>query len=335
MGLSDFSGGVQEALAEIIKERLEREEVARRMEQQKFENSLDVRGADRADQQVGLQGRRVSLDESQDAYTRERDAMGDQAAAAQAASLDEYVSGLPEHLQPVARGARFGINIKPHDVVNAPLTYEQEDARNRANTTFETDEEIRQARAAEAERRRTQQMTRPAAGANDPGQAFAGERGSRIVAAIDDLTARTDGSTAGMWGKLASYVWGTDAHDFAADLETLGANISFKELQEMRNASKTGGALGQVAIRELDLLESTLGSIRQSQSPEQLRANLQKAKQTVMESQREWEAAKAQYGGGAPAAGRMSGPGPGPAQRPAVVEYDYIDGKLVPRGGGM
>ena len=44
----------------------------------------------------------------------------------------------------------------------------------------------------------------------------------------------------------------------------------------MRQESPTGGALGQVAVKELDFLQATLGSLSQSQSSEQLIANLER-----------------------------------------------------------
>ena len=41
----------------------------------------------------------------------------------------------------------------------------------------------------------------------------------------------------------------------------VGADIGFERLQQMRNSSKTGGALGQVSEKELELLIATLGSM--------------------------------------------------------------------------
>ncbi len=42
----------------------------------------------------------------------------------------------------------------------------------------------------------------------------------------------------------------------------------------MRNESKTGGALGQVAVKELERLEAARASLNRAQSPEQLKSNL-------------------------------------------------------------
>ena len=71
-------------------------------------------------------------------------------------------------------------------------------------------------------------------------------------------------------------------------METIKANIGFNELQEMRNASKTGGALGSVAVQELTALQSVLGSLDVGQSNEQLKANLQKIKDILTK----WDSAK-------------------------------------------
>jgi hypothetical protein len=44
---------------------------------------------------------------------------------------------------------------------------------------------------------------------------------------------------------------GSGAADLRALLDTIGANLAFNELGEMRSNSPTGGALGQVTEREL------------------------------------------------------------------------------------
>ena len=44
----------------------------------------------------------------------------------------------------------------------------------------------------------------------------------------------------------------------------------------MRDASPTGGALGQVAVQELVALQSTIASLDQDQSPQQLKDALDK-----------------------------------------------------------
>lgn len=91
---------------------------------------------------------------------------------------------------------------------------------------------------------------------------------------VGEILPNVSGWTAGV-GSLIAAIPGTPAADLAANLDTLEANLSFERLAEMRANSPTGGALGQITVRELDLLGATIANIRNSQSPEQLRRNLQ------------------------------------------------------------
>lgn len=109
---------------------------------------------------------------------------------------------------------------------------------------------------------------------------FRAEREARISTSIDDLYGRVNNKTVS-FGSLTKYVPGTAAANFSADLDTLKANIAFSELQAMREASKTGGALGNVANQELELLQSTLGALNQRQSPENFKKNLNKIKESL------------------------------------------------------
>ena len=84
-----------------------------------------------------------------------------------------------------------------------------------------------------------------------------------------------DNWTAGLGGSLLSNLAGTDAADLSKLLESVKANAGFDKLQSMREASPTGGALGQVSNTELGFLQSVFGNLEQSQSPEQLKYNLQ------------------------------------------------------------
>jgi hypothetical protein len=81
-------------------------------------------------------------------------------------------------------------------------------------------------------------------------------------------------SATGIGGLLQGYVPGSMATDVQSLLDSVKANIGFDRLQEMREASPTGGALGQVTERELAFLQSTLGNLERSQSEEQLLYNL-------------------------------------------------------------
>lgn len=84
--------------------------------------------------------------------------------------------------------------------------------------------------------------------------------------------------TTGFTGSIASAVPGTDAFDLKNTLNGIKANVGFGKLQEMRENSPTGGALGSVSENENRLLQSVLGSVEQSQSQEQLTRNLDRLK---------------------------------------------------------
>ncbi|MEN0088140.1 MAG: hypothetical protein AAF737_06870 [Pseudomonadota bacterium] len=90
----------------------------------------------------------------------------------------------------------------------------------------------------------------------------------------------------GVMGAAASLIDGTEASDARALTETIKANIGFDRLQQMRESSPTGGALGNVTERELATLQAVLGSLEYSQSKEQLTFNLNRLEdiyQTIMD----------------------------------------------------
>lgn len=136
---------------------------------------------------------------------------------------------------------------------------------------------------------------------------YAQERAGRTLQSVDELIGRVNGWTTG-YGSMLSALPETDARAFKGALDTLKANIAFNELTAMREASKTGGALGSVAVREMELLQAALGALDQAQSPEDLKAQLQKVKASVQQ----WQ----QAGGRPPIAPATSGPG---AQQPAAA----------------
>jgi hypothetical protein len=99
-----------------------------------------------------------------------------------------------------------------------------------------------------------------------------------VMNTLDTAVKQTGTFTAGTFGTPLSFLPGTAAKDLASNLETIKANLGFDRLQQMRDASPTGGALGQVAIQELVALQSTVASLDNQQSPSQLKKNLNKVK---------------------------------------------------------
>lgn len=100
---------------------------------------------------------------------------------------------------------------------------------------------------------------------------------SNVLKEIDDAERLVGYSTAGVGG-LMKGVPMTDARNLDAKLQTIKANLGFDRLQQMREESPTGGALGQVAVQELTALQATVASLDQLQHPEQLKEALAKIK---------------------------------------------------------
>ena len=98
----------------------------------------------------------------------------------------------------------------------------------------------------------------------------------RVINEVKEARPLVGRLTAGFGGSSLSAIPGTEARDLQAKLTTIKANLGFDRLQQMRDASPTGGALGQVAVQELVALQSTVASLDQAQSPKQLRDALDK-----------------------------------------------------------
>lgn len=147
--------------------------------------------------------------------------------------------------------------------------------------------------------------TAPGGGGSAPDAAnqYALDTAENVIGAIDELIppnapdSRINSLTAGVGGALLGRFGYQPSRDVARDLEAVSGNIAFNALQQMRNASKTGGALGSVAQQELRLLQAVEGSIAQDKSPENLRKQLLKIRDS-MERFRAAQAAQGTGGGG-------------------------------------
>jgi hypothetical protein len=80
----------------------------------------------------------------------------------------------------------------------------------------------------------------------------------------------------GLQGQILRNIGGTRAANLAEDLKTIKSNLGFEELQKMRESSPTGGALGSVSNFDVETLQSTVTSLEQSQTREQLITNLRR-----------------------------------------------------------
>lgn len=128
---------------------------------------------------------------------------------------------------------------------------------------------------------------------------------------------------------LANAVYGTPQYDLKATLDTIKANVGFDQLQQMRDNSPTGGALGQVSEQENRLLQSVLGSLDQAQSLDQFVQNLQLLKQVLAQSTDARRRAFAQDfpDSGLPQGASPVGPGPSPGGTQTLV-YNPNTGEL-------
>lgn len=100
-------------------------------------------------------------------------------------------------------------------------------------------------------------------------------KGDRLIKQIEGAIDDTSIWTTGTLGAFLKYIPGLKAADMQSIITTITANIGFDKLQDMRLQSPTGGALGQVAIQELEALQASIANLQQSQSPTQMKANLQ------------------------------------------------------------
>lgn len=121
--------------------------------------------------------------------------------------------------------------------------------------------------------------------------------------------------TTGIGGMALSNVPGTDAFNASKLLNTVKANAGFDKLQAMRDASPTGGALGQVSEREIGFLQSTIGNLEQSQSAEQFTDNLKRVKNAYLDI--------------------IYGPGSGPERERLGFEMTPDKAQDLRSGGGL
>lgn len=118
-----------------------------------------------------------------------------------------------------------------------------------------------------------------------------------VTQKVDEALKETGFFSTGLTGEVLGMIPGTSAYDLEATLDTIKANLGFNELQAMRQASPTGGALGQVAVRELEMLQATIASLKKGQSEPKLRSGLEQVKKHYGNWKKAVDAAAAQEGG--------------------------------------
>lgn len=110
----------------------------------------------------------------------------------------------------------------------------------------------------------------------------AAEMIKNVIEAKDLVKFETTGRT----GQAAAAINpGGEAGTLRTRIATIKANIGFDRLQKMRDESPTGGALGQVAVQELDALQSSIANL----SPLQSDAELTKSLNRVVKHYKGWQ----------------------------------------------
>ncbi|MEM9668687.1 MAG: hypothetical protein AAF950_07145 [Pseudomonadota bacterium] len=107
------------------------------------------------------------------------------------------------------------------------------------------------------------------------------EQFTTVSSAIDRAIEQADFWSAGLMAQATQDIGSTPARNLKATLDAVVANIGFDKLQEMRDSSATGAALGNVTEKEITFLQSVRGSLDQIQSPEQLISTLGDVKASI------------------------------------------------------
>lgn len=131
---------------------------------------------------------------------------------------------------------------------------------------------------------------------------YSAERAFRTIQSVNELLPQVNNMTTG-FGSLLSVIPESQAKYFKSQINTLKSSIITNELTAMREASKTGGALGNVSDRESEFLSNALGALDTAVKPEQFKAQLEKIKQSV----ERWQQAVNQYGGTQTASANTTG----------------------------
>lgn len=167
-------------------------------------------------------------------------------------------------------------------------------------------------RGGPADLRATESGARRAAAMQDSADNLA-----NVIASIDEALPMVSEATTGVWSTRLGE-WGLNQAnvDLQAAIDPIKANLGFEALAEMRRNSETGGALGQVAVQELAMLQRVLRNLETSQSGAQLSRNLATTRAQVVRTRQAVLAARAEM---------MAG-GREPAQQPAgdipVIELE-------------
>ena len=123
-----------------------------------------------------------------------------------------------------------------------------------------------------------------------------------VEESLDSAIKNVSGWSTGV-GSWLSVLPATQAKALSSDLNTIKSNLGFDKLQQMRDNSPTGGALGNVTVQEIVFLQSAIKDIDQELKPSELKDKLEFIKNNLKELKglRE-QAFQSDYAGIAPGA---------------------------------
>jgi hypothetical protein len=148
-----------------------------------------------------------------------------------------------------------------------------------------------------------------------------------VTSEIDRAIQMTNPLTAGVGGALLRDLPMTTARNLNNAITMVKSNLGFDRLQQMREESKTGGALGAVTEKEIDLLQSTVQRLDQLTDPAELVRALEVVKEQYIKVQTLRQQMYAmKYSGTAPGQSRGT-----PAATDGVASEDLPPGfEIIP-----
>jgi len=150
------------------------------------------------------------------------------------------------------------------------------------------------------------------------------EESARIVNGAITKAKGLVSSTSTGFGSLLSGIPTTDARALEGELNVVKANLGFDRLRQMREESKTGGALGSIAVKELERLESAVATLDTGLKGQQLIEALDAVSthynNWLAERQKLTKKTDGAPAGGAPAGGAPAGGAP--TGRPPLGSFD-------------
>ena len=123
----------------------------------------------------------------------------------------------------------------------------------------------------------------------------------RVITSVGEAEGLVGKSTTGALGGALAILPQTDARKLANKITSIKANLGFQQLDQMRQASPTGGALGNVSNQEISFLQATVEVLDQLENPEDIRQAFVKIKEHLSNWKETLEGrlpAKYQAGGG-------------------------------------